>query len=622
MAICIVREGGNTQPQSFPPSPASISHLLARIEINCYYYPSFCEQTNENSASSRHSREAIVSRFKRSASFLDSALPICVGRSPKFPKLTHHALAPPRWLAWLCNSQQQLKLLPIHRELRPRLRIRQMPFGIHKHSNRSKQALNDPAVQGTVTEDSASPSPSFASGTNEASQQAFTQQASQARAESQPYAAQSIVPDIDRRTYQTSGDLPARSQSTRFPSAYQHQASLPQAGNSADDLALDSRKLQPQGTTNSAQGPVIEPKKSKSLFDRMRSGSTRTSEQKLSAPTQSSYNNTAGLARRLSKRQENPPVIRTAQQRNSLEQQQRLDWQAGQDSRSHLPSPQEGAEDDSGLDPYLIRESEQEDHHIPAQDQGQQQTIRPVQSDSEAPIYSTEEDERLHFQAQQQYSLNQAHQQAELAQPSHYQSSNLNQPHLQVNNPSGTLAAHDPYRSQQNPETVSQLSYESPIEQQREEQRPISVQSNGQSPTGYSPQRQEYPNRTTSIQGPRPLSQHLVMAPPPPGTSQQNRRTTDPKQTMQGTQGQQGQQDGPPPTYRQSSSFNQSSAPGLAAQGAGSGPNYRGGPPQRDQYGAVGGGEQGRSTPPPAPGDRDVNDAYKELCKLDCTSCN
>jgi hypothetical protein len=495
-----------------------------------------------------------------------------------------------------------------------------MPFGIHKHSNRSKQALNDPAV-GTATPSSggsASP-PIFASGTDEArTVQAFIQQTSQARAESEPYASQSPVPDIDRRTYQYSGDLPARSQSTRYPSAYQHQAQHLQAGSSADDLALDSRKLQQIGTTNSVQATVIEPKKSKSIFDRMRSGSSRASEQKLSTPAQSSYNNTAGLARRLSKRQDNSPVIRTAQQRTSLEQQQRLDWQAGQDSRLHLPSPQEGSEDDSGLDPYLIRESEQEDHHISPQEQSQQQTIRPVPSDSEAPIYSTEDDGRQHFQVQQQYSLNQAHQQSELAYQSHLQSSNLSQPHLQVNNLPGSLAANDQYRSQQNPETVSQLSYDSPIEQ-REEQQPISVQSNGQSPTGFPPQRQEYPNRTTSIQGPRPLSQHTMMAPPTPVTSQQNRRSADPKQTVQGVQGQQEPREGPP-TYRQSPSFNQPSAPGLAAPAVGSsGPNYRGGPPQRDQYGATGSGEQGRSTPPPAPGDRDLNDAYKELCKWDTT---
>jgi hypothetical protein len=317
---------------------------------------------------------------------------------------------------------------------------------------------------------------------------------------------------------------------------------------------------------------------------------------------------------KLSKRQENPPVIRTTQQRNSLEQQQ--GWQNAQDSRSHLPSPQEGAEDD-GLDPYLVTDPEQEHSGI-VHGHNQQATIRPVQTESESPIHIQPEDREQYHSHQHQHSLSLTQQQQFEAPP---QPQNYYQP--QGQHPDSLGIIHPQYR-QQNPETVSQLSYESPIDQREEpQQRPVSVQSNGHSPTG--PPRQEYPNRTTSIQGPqgpRPLSQYTVMA-PPTGASQPNRRSADPKQTLQGNQGPPDSRDGPPPGYRQGQ-FPAGSTP-TAGPGqspippvvGNQGPNYRGGPPQREQYGPSGGGEQGRSTPPPAPGERDVNDAYKELRKLD-----
>jgi hypothetical protein len=371
-----------------------------------------------------------------------------------------------------------------------------------------------------------------------------------------------------------------------------------------------------------AQPPIH--KKSKNIFDRMRSGSSRSSEQK-PPPQAPSYNNTTGLARRLSKRQENPPVIRTVQQRNSTEQQ-RLDWSAGQDSRSHLPSPQEGSEDESQLDPYLIREAGSGTPYI-ALNEGGLQSIRPVQEDTELqlplPLQGADEDHRQQFEGHQQFLREQVQQYHSESDAQPYYQQNPSQPQVNID-PSPLINDH--YR--QNPETVSQLSYDSPTEQ---ELRPVSVQSNGQSPTVYTPtgQRQEYPSRTASIQAPahapRPISQYSAMAPPPSGT-QQGRRPGDSKQPLPGNgqgQGQPESREGPPPSYTrgQFPANAQPPTPGLtpstSAVGA-QGPNYRGGPPQRDQYGPQGGGDQGRSTPPPAPADRDVNDAYKELCKLEC----
>ena len=115
------------------------------------------------------------------------------------------------------------------------------------------------------------------------------------------------------------------------------------------------------------------------------------------------------------------------------------------------------------------------------------------------------------------------------------------------------------------------------------------------------------------------------MAPPPAGAPQPSRRSNDPKQALQAGQNPPDSRDGPPPGYQQrfpGGGATPTSGPGQSpippTVGGNQGPNYRGGPPQREQYGPPGVGEQGRSTPPPAP-ERDVNDAYKELCKLELT---
>jgi len=483
-----------------------------------------------------------------------------------------------------------------------------MPFGF-KHGNRSKQALNDPAAQGQVQgtqsssgggSGSASPIPNSNFSTDELPQrQPFNQQSREG-----PYAAQTIAPDIDPRTQQRAGDFPSRSQSTRHHSAYPHQ---PPSGSSSstDDLALNSRKQQRQG--GAQLPPAVEQKKSKSLFDRMRS-SKHSDSKTPPAAQQASYNNTTGLARRLSKRQENPPVLRTNPQRTSLEQQ-KLDWQSAQDSRSHshLPSPQEGHDDDSGLDPYLIRESDHSAPQSAVREEGHQHTIRPVQVDSEPLGYSPSDEQQHQFENQQQQLREHHHQHTESSSQNYYHSQNQHQPKVNISPTS--LVTGDQYRHQ-NPETVSQLSYE-PTDQ-REEQRPVSVQSNGQSPESYQAQPQDFPSRTSSVpQGPRPLSQYNM--PPPSGTSA-GRRTGDPK-AQAASQGQPESRDGPPPNYsRGQFSSTQASAPAMGSLPTGSaqGPGYRGGPPQRE-YSSTGGGEQGRSTPPPAPGDQQVTDMYREL---------
>ncbi|KAF4637895.1 hypothetical protein G7Y89_g168 [Cudoniella acicularis] len=504
--------------------------------------------------------------------------------------------------------------------------------------NRSKQALNDPALAPSRGDPSASPN--FGSGSEvvrpqpqrevtitttsqlppppapppaTASTSQFQQPQSQPQPQrDQPYASSS--PALDSSDTRVFLPHPTRSQSTRHSGSFSPQA----PSVSSDDLDLDSRRhtyqqpqahhTQPQSVTASA--PVAEYKKSRNFFDRMRSGRENRLSAEFKPASGSSYNNNSGLARRLSKRQENPPLIRTAQQ-----QQGSVEWQA-QDSRSHLPSPQEASEDDVGRDPFLVEELDRENPHSAGHEQGHhpQQTIRAVSNDSEPIPFTSNDDSHQHFH-QQQHSPLVGYQPSDSGAQVHYelQSPVHPQQHLQPG-----FVLNDPYR-QANPETVSQLSHDSPIEQ-RDDQRPISVQSNGQSPTGFA-QRSQYPDRTTSIQGSRPLSQVAPQMAPSAGASQQNRRSADPKQTMQGVPGQPESRNEPPPSYTRGQTFpgnQQPPTPGLSplppSVGNTQGPNYRGGPLQRDQYGgAAAGGEQGRNTPPPAPPGQDVSELYKEL---------
>lgn len=536
-----------------------------------------------------------------------------------------------------------------------------MPFPF-KHSNRSKQALNEPAIERAAVTPSASHSQqSFSSGSGEGRSTSIQQQSSTTTTTTiipsqtfeQPYEPRN--PEVGSRAsaYHNSGESPSRSVSTQ----YQQQQTYPQeleaspaspspAGSSVDDLVLDTQRLQNQGRrhTTHIQSPVVHHKK-RSILDRMRgTNSDRSSEQKYPPiTTQGAYsNNTSGLARRLSRRHEGPSIIRTSQQRNSVDQHQRADWQpAAQGSRSHLPSPRETPEDD-GLDPYLITTPEENTPQSAQSAQssvnirGQRQplnTIRAVQSDSESPLYSADSQNDLPDQQFQQLpnpvyyhqspQIASQYESPESLQQYRYELPDQIHSQQQLNSfPSSPNSQYPPQDF--TPDSVSTQQHESSL-LYREEQRPSSVQSNNQSPTSiHQSNRADYPERTTSIQGPipglstnRPLSQHLSMA-PQSTTAQQNRRSADSKQTLQAQMAQSDGRD--PPAYRQqqqASSNNNNQPPATSplppqAQG----PNYRGGPPQREQYNPSGSGEQGRSTPPPAPGDRDVNEAYKELCKF------
>ncbi|EPE25891.1 hypothetical protein GLAREA_01803 [Glarea lozoyensis ATCC 20868] len=359
----------------------------------------------------------------------------------------------------------------------------------------------------------------------------------------------------------------------------------------------------------------------------MRAGRDNRLSQELKSPP-TSYTNNSGLSRRLSKRQENPPAIRTVQQ----QQQQTSPLEdrslhSARQSRSQLPSPQESSEHSSDIDPFQIQESDQAHPQHSPQEIGQHQTIRAVLNEQDPAVFTQSEDDHSQFApAPPPHSPHVSyHHHPESGAQGQYELQNQTPPQQSYNLQPGFNFSNDPYR-QPNPETVSQLSHDSPIEQVQEQQRPASVQSNGQSPTSFN-NRSQYPDRTTSIQGslqaPRPLSQVAGPMGPPAGSSQQNRRSNTDSKSLQGMNpGQPESREGGsnPPGYSRGSTFpgNQPPPPGLsplpsAVGTQGQGPNYRGGPPQRDQYGNTGGGEQGRSTPPPQPPGQDVAEAYKEL---------
>jgi len=560
-----------------------------------------------------------------------------------------------------------------------------MPLGFHRSSNRSKQKLDDPSASNQAIQGTATPSSDFTSGTDDEavearstqSSHAYPQSQSQTQSQSQAtnpnpqtqdYAAasQGSRAQVDRTSYQHSTNSPARSQSTRHNSPYIPQEQYPQAANSVDDLSLRQQQQQQQQQLeqqlqHQRQPPLqrapAEHRKSKGFFERMRSSRGPHDQKTTTSPPQPSYNNNnnngsssnnnnnnnhTNLPRRLSKQSNNVPVIRTSQQGNTLDTQQRVDWQVSAShaseprSTSTLPSPQEGVEDDSGLDPYLITQSEQDSPQTAIAEQGSQQTIRSVPNPDPPQFLLNEEarQQQLHTLAHnRQHSLEPQAQQPQFEFPPQNQYEYQPPVHTQQqqlgSNPDSLGIVYTQYQRQQhqNPETVSQLSYDSPVDQGgREEQpRPVSEQSSGHS-GGNTPVRQEYPNRTTSIQAPRPLSQYNQMAPPPTGASQASRRN-DPKQALQGGQApSDSRTEGPPPGYQPrgfppggnstpTAGPGQSPIPPIVGSNP-QGPNYRGGPPQREQYAPPGGGDQGRSTPPPAL-ERDVNDAYKELCKLE-----
>ena len=377
---------------------------------------------------------------------------------------------------------------------------------------------------------------------------------------------------------------PTRSRSHRFstsylhitsPSAQQQQQQQQQASpqNSGDpapfaspsDGAANAKLPAPgelkKSSTAGPGAPVLSPEphkksKSRNFFGQFSSKSHRESsssrqqqqqqQQQQQGPPAASLKSSA-VSRKISKKNNDSlPEPPQQQQNNSVERLQQTGWQSNQSS-NNLPSPQEQQEDD-GLDPYLIREKET-DRQPSAYDPRLGLTVRVVAEGQVAPQqYHQFQDQQVNSPAQyspQQYQLASQQHNAPVAedpqleytnqaqqQPGPYQHQHAHQQSL------GSFVSPQQYR---NPEVISQLSHDSPLDPVDDSQRPPSVQSS----QGYTAQ-QQYPSRTASAtQDPPRLTHQSSSTMAPPGQGSQSRKSTD--KSLQ----QQGDNRAAPPGYTQ-----------------------------------------------------------------------
>ncbi|KFY23520.1 hypothetical protein V493_05813 [Pseudogymnoascus sp. VKM F-4281 (FW-2241)] len=378
---------------------------------------------------------------------------------------------------------------------------------------------------------------------------------------------------------------PTRSRSHRFSTSYLHisspapppqqqqqqqqqQQGAPQNGADPAPFAAANAKVPAPGelkksSTTGPAAPVLsaEPhKKSKSrnFFGQFSSKSHREpssssssrqqqqQQQQQQAPTLKS----PAAGRKISKKNNDSlPEPPQQHQNNSVERlQQQSGWQSNQSSGT-LPSPQEQQEDD-GLDPYLIREKEA-DHQGPAYDPRLGLTVRVVADGQVAPQQYHQQFQEQQVHSPAQYSPAQYQLASQLnapvaedpsaQQPGQYQQQHAPQQSL------GNFVSPQQYR---NPEVVSQLSHDSPLDPPEDPQRPPSVQSS----QGYSSQQQQqYPSRTASANQdpPRLTHQSSSSMAPPAQQGSQSRKSTDKSLQQQ----QQGDNRAPPPGYTQNAQF-------------------------------------------------------------------
>ncbi|KAJ9130332.1 S-adenosylmethionine-dependent methyltransferase-like protein [Pleurostoma richardsiae] len=465
----------------------------------------------------------------------------------------------------------------------------------------------------------------------------------------QPTGANSNPSIFDARQQKAAQDFAdsvARSQSQRYPqvtpiqTAQQHYGI---ASSSVDDLPATLHHGQPavpqlhhQSPHQQQAPPPPEPKRStrrliKNILSGSGSSSSRGSDQQQQHGSQSSYDNTAGLARRPSKRvsNSNPLALRTGASQVSLEQQP-LDWPS---QGTHTqPSPLQGVGELNDL--YSVEESNREitlqtpQHNI----QQQHPSIRRVPTQHESSPYSPDEN-TIAYQQQQahlpqlqgqvppehrqfgQVTFDPATQQYQFSgspQTAQYQGGNqqVYGGHLGTNSP-------------QNPETVSQLSHESPLTES-DPPPPANIQSastqnspavNYPAQVQDSPVRQAAPGNQQSPQQQSqqsPQQQQQQAMAPPPGGPPPNRRSQEADKSMRG---QVEPPPGPPPSYRQSQHANMNPLPPPPPSAGGANPNYRQNTAQDRQQQFEGAGE-GRNSPQPSASDRDGGDpekAFKEL---------
>ncbi|KAH8909777.1 hypothetical protein BR93DRAFT_935485 [Coniochaeta sp. PMI_546] len=437
-------------------------------------------------------------------------------------------------------------------------------------------------------------------------------------------------------------DLVARSQSQRFPQQIspiqpQQQQQIQQlqqqqyghpsgsVDNLHDTLNVASPVVgqgpPPQQHQQLPQGPPPKKQSTRKLIKNILTGqNNRGAEPQQHAP-QSAYHNTGGLARRPSKRVSNPPpTLRTGISQVSLEQQP-IDWQT--QAPPTIPSPHQGSGE--FRDSFLFNQSNQELLLQNPQDFQQNTSIRQVAPDADHSPYSAEDvgayhQQLGHIQLQgatpelQQHQFNQGTFDQQQQQQQQQQHQFAGQQAQYQGNSQQLFPGHLGNPQQQNPETVSQLSRESPITDP--DQRSVTnVQLSQPSPSVNYPlqnplqslQTQDLPasqsphSAQSAEQAQTPQQQ--TMAPPPPGapTSRRSQETEKPPP-------------GPPPSYRHSQQPNLSNLPPPSAGGQTPG-NYRQSSLQERQGFDGAGTEQGRNSPQPGSDRGDVTEdkAFKDL---------
>lgn len=352
------------------------------------------------------------------------------------------------------------------------------------------------------------------------------------------------------------------------------------AGRPASIESSTHRRSALGSDTSAIAAPALhEPKKSRGLFHRIRNSRQSPEQLRLSAasPAPSIVTQPRGrrLVRKLSKRQVQTPPLRPAQD-------DFCDWHVTEiqspqqlESPREVPEEEDEDEDAESPDTYLVRDPETQQLRVVVDPT--RSRFSPVKEPlASSPSLSPRLDDARHSPSLSTVSL---------ASPS-------------------SVSLDTRHRLQRfDPETASQTSDDS-LTDKDESLRAPSAQSGS-----------DFPHRSTSIQ-PTTSSSPSPTVSMAPGTSQQTRRT-EIKQSPAGQQGQLAPRDvvvSHRHSYTGSSTANSVQTTSSQAPQP---PNYsRGGSGSGHQY-AEGGrtSEQGRSTPPPAPSERDIGDAYKELCK-------
>ncbi|TEA16736.1 hypothetical protein C8034_v000927 [Colletotrichum sidae] len=433
--------------------------------------------------------------------------------------------------------------------------------------------------------------------------------------------------DSRQRSQQEFTDSVSRSQSQRYPPAV---APYPNphygAAASVDNLRASLNNTPPVQPTSPipqpalaaapAPAPVPEKRSARRLLKNILSGASRdhqhTPPSSQSTPPGSasgSYDNTGGLARRPSKRVSNPPPARTAlsQQPSQLSlDQQSADWPLPASHQQPSPLQDVGEIEDQ----HHFAQDPNRDHHLQNPDP-HRNSIRYVPSDLdntpyEDPAYHQQQQQQLHaLQEQNQTTQQPSYDPSQQQQFQQYAQQRSQYPAA----PTPIYTGHLGTGSHQNPETVSQLSHESPVTDS--DARSANVQSAQTSPAvKYAVQTTDNPLPPTlppAQQGATPAQQPTQnMAPPVGGPPPRSERRPQ-QDTEKALRSQVDAPQGPPPGYRQSQTMPPAGGGGSAA--------FRTGSAQDGRQFEAAAGEQGRNSPQPSNPDRDGADPdkFKEL---------